>query len=267
MVDTHCHLNFQAFEKDISEVIMQAYEVGVTKIIIPGANLESSKKGAEIANCYDGCFAAVGIHPHHAGEYDRDKSAHLSTLTQLAQQKKVVAIGETGLDYYQYKDYPPILDETKKIQRELFLMQIKIAREFDLPLIIHCREAWEDVTRIVNNYSSSEVEKNNQLRGVFHCYSGGKKWLSKILNMGFFLGIDGNVTYDTGLQTVVKEIPLDKLLLETDSPYLTPLPFRGERNEPKNIKLVAEKIAELKNISFKELEEKIEKNTESLFGI
>lgn len=243
LVDTHCHLNFSAFEKDLSEVIERAKKAGVTKIIIPGANLESSKKGVEIANNYEGCFAAIGIHPHHVEEYRRDAPWHVSTLQKLARQPKVVAIGETGLDYYQYKDYPPISEEIKENQKELFLAQIKISQEFNLPLIVHCREAWDDLVMMLYNI----ITEDQKIRGVFHCYSGGKKWLAKALNLGFYLGIDGNVTYDEGLQNVVKEIPLDRLLLETDSPFLSPDPFRGQRNEPKNIKIIAEKIAEIKN--------------------
>jgi TatD DNase family protein len=297
MTDTHCHLNFPEYEKDIDEVIKRSVAAGVTKIIIPGADLKSSKKAVEIAQKYKECYATVGIHPHHAGdcyddlnhcnkddsvdkneknhnEFCRDALQCVSTLREMAQQPKVVAIGETGLDYHQFPVFPAITEEIKQKQKELFSTQIKIAEDLNLPLIIHCREAWEDILDIITkyiisrgvmHYAPTSRSSNNKLRGVFHCYAGGKKWLKKALDLGFYIGIDGNVTYDEGLQNVVKEIPLDRLLLETDSPYLTPVPFRGQRNEPKNIKLIAEKITEIKNISINELSLQIEKNYRRIF--
>lgn len=261
-IDTHCHLNFKAFNKDLNNVINRAREKGVTKIIIPGAKLDSSQKAVEIASEYEMCFAAVGIHPHHVDEV---KSLE-DNLKSLAREKKVVAIGEIGLDYHEYQGYPSITKETIKLQKELLMLQIKIAAEFNLPIIFHCREAWNDLLEVIESYSRNT---NKALAGVFHCFTGNSTQLDKILKMGFYAGYDGNITYSANeeLQTVVKETPLDAILLETDAPFLTPVPYRGQRNEPANIGLTSSFIAKLKETALTTVASRTFNNACSLFNL
>lgn len=290
-VDTHCHLNFPDYEKDFEDVMDRAHEAGVEKIIIPGANLESSGKAVEIAQKHDGCFAAVGIHPHEVEEYRRDVPWHVSTLRDLASRPKVVAIGETGLDFHLFPPFPPITERVKKQQAELFLAQLKIADELDLPVIIHCRDAYPDIFEVINDfYSSSDkwseesrsidsgqarmtkksfsTSSNDKIRGVFHCLGGKEDDLKKVLEMGFYVGFDGNITFKNAekLRELVKLTPLDRILLETDSPYLSPEPFRGKRNEPANVCLIAKYIAEVKGKTIDEIIKMTIQNAEKLFN-
>lgn len=258
LIDTHCHLNFEAFEKDLDEVVQRAKKEGVEKIIIPGAKIDSSKKAVELAQKYDDCYAAVGIHPHHASKNQEIKNL----LLTLAKQNKVVAIGECGLDYYAYQrtvyDQYKITPEIKNQQKELLKIHLEVAIDLGLPVILHCREAFMDMLPIVP-----------RCPGVFHCFSGTKDDLKQILEMGFYVGFDGNITFKNAksLQELVKQTPLDRILSETDAPYLTPEPHRGERNEPKNVKIVASKIAQIKGISLEEVEKQITYNAQSLFNI
>lgn len=265
LVDTHAHLNFKAFNKDLNEVIKRAKNAGVKKIIIPGAKIDSSKKAVEIAQKYDNYFAAVGIHPHHIDEFvNLGKEAVEKELRELIVNKKVVAVGEVGLDYHHYKDYPPISEENKKYQKDLLTLQIEIAAEFNLPIIFHCRDAHDDQLELINNYIKSA---NKQIKGVLHCFGGGKKHLEKVIDMGFYVGFDGNITYPDSnkLQDLVKSAPLDKVLLETDSPYLTPIPYRGQRNEPANLTHIASFIAKIHGISNTEIAKITTNNALKLF--
>lgn len=242
-IDTHAHLNFKAFNKDLSEVINRARNAGVEKIIIPGAKLSSSQKAVEIAQKYDCCFAAVGIHPHHVDEFIKlGKTTIEIELNKFVSNNKVVAVGEVGLDYHEYKGYPPISEESKKAQKELLTLQIKIAGEFDLPIIFHCRDAHDDQLELIKDYIE---ETKKDIKAVFHCFGGEKIHLEKVLSLGFFVGFDGNVTYpeNKNLQDLAKYTPTDRLLLETDSPYLSPLPFRRQRSEPAYITHTAAFIA------------------------
>ncbi|MCL5675645.1 MAG: TatD family hydrolase [Patescibacteria group bacterium] len=281
LIDTHCHLNFQAFEKDLEEVITRAKSEGVEKIIIPGAKIDSSQKAIEIAGKYDNCYAAIGVHPHHEsdtgilGYYDIKKK-----LVELAKNKKVVAIGEFGLDYYEYQQTVhqenKITAEIKQKQKELLKIHLEVARECNLPIILHCREAFEDMLPIVLQYlrppsrspfGHLEGVSRSVLRGVFHCFGGNEKDLKRVLDMGFYIGFDGNITFKNAysLQNLVKLTPLDRILTETDAPYLSPEPFRGKRNEPKNVKIIARKIAEIKGIRLEEIEKITTKNALKLF--
>jgi TatD DNase family protein len=229
-IDTHCHLNFQAFEKDLHEVIQRAKEKNIGKIIIPGAKLDSSKKAFEIAQKYPDCFAAIGIHPHHIDEYKKNGPKKiLDAFAPLLRNKKVVALGETGLDYHTYKNCPSISSEDKKNQKELFLLHLTIAHKYNFPVIIHCRDAQQDMLEILTEFTKQCV-----LRGVMHCFDGDGNYLKQILSLGLFVGFDGNSTYPDNihLQQRIQETPLDKMLLETDAPYLTPIPHRGTRNDP-----------------------------------
>ncbi len=242
LIDTHAHLNSEDFEKDLEQVVKNSVEAGVEKIVCASSNVEASRRAIEIARKYPGIvFAACGIHPQETGEVKK--------LEDLAKNKGVVAIGECGLDY----------SGPKEGQERRFKEQIELAQKVNLPLIIHSRKATEETLQILDGYKN--------LQGVFHFYSFGKSKIAKILEMGFFFGIDGNLTYEEGLQNVVKEIPLNRIILETDSPLLAPVPHRGSRNEPKNVKIIATKLSKLKCVSFEEIETITTENVIRLFGI
>lgn len=268
LIDTHCHLNFKAFKNQVDQVIQAAKKVGVVKIIIPGADLNSSQKAIELAQKYDKVYAAVGIHPHHSnGEIKKFEIKQLrDELKKLAKNDRVVAIGECGLDYYQYQqtkyqDYQ-INDEFKKIQKEIFLIQIELAQKLNLPLIIHNRLASEDILELLQNFKG--------LKGVFHCFEGDKIVLNWALNHNFYLGITGNVTYNQKLQKTIKKIPLENLVLETDAPWLTPEPLRKQQkwpNRPENVKIVAERIAKIKGDSFLNVTTITSNNATKLFNL
>ena len=273
LVDTHTHLNFKAFRNDVGEVIEKAKKAGVEKMLVVGADLKTSQEAIALAQEYNGLYASVGIHPHHVNSLDNN---YLDTtkekIINLAQNKKVVAIGETGLDYYRYKKtkYENIKISAKgrsssgrkNLQKQIFLLHLDLAQKLNLPLIVHCRQAFDDLLEIL-----TEKTKSFNLKGVLHCFSGNRTHLSQILDLGFKVGFDGNITYSSrnDLKSLVKITPIEKLLLETDSPFLTPEPLRGTRNEPKNIRIIAKTIASIKNVSFDEVEEKTTRNSHSLF--
>lgn len=262
-IDTHCHLNFKAFKKDLDDVIKRAQETGVYKIIIPGAKIGSSQKAVEIAQKFSCCYASIGVHPHHASSIPIDKLRELEReIIILTKQKRVVAIGEIGLDYFQYNKYPSTIIEDKKRQNELFLTQFNIALKHNLPVIIHSRNAHDDLLEVLGSF-------NKLPSGVFHCFDGTKEHLKKVLNLGFFVGFDGNITYpeNSNLRELVKFTPLDRLLVETDSPFLTPLPFRGTRNEPSYIPLVAQAVAQIHKKKSNEIAEITSYNATKLFHL
>jgi TatD DNase family protein len=257
-IDTHCHLNFRVFKGDVANVIKRAKKAGVEEFIVPGTDLATSERAVELAHIYPNVYAAVGIHPHHTLELTsqtiRFYIGALSRLKELAQDKKVVAIGEIGLDYHQYKGSSGVSPKEK--QKDLFLEQLNIAQELNLPVVIHCREAFEDIFAVLPN----------TLRGVLHCFTGGLFHLEEALGRGLLIGFDGNITYNSSLLPAVTKTPLDKLLLETDAPLLTPRPLRGERNEPKNIVFVASFIAKTKKITRLEVINQTTENTRRLFN-
>lgn len=243
MFDTHCHLNFQSFIKDIDSVVRRFKEKGGEGIIVVGAKIDSSLKAIKISQHYPICSATVGIHPHHIDSISSFEVIR-NELGKLAAQKEVIAIGETGLDYYHYKNYPSLTDKQKDKQQELFRLHLDIAYKLKKPVVIHCRQAQEDLFSILNNFI-----KNHRLTGVFHCFSGDEDYLNIVLSLGFYVGFDGNITYpeNEDLRALVKLTPLNRLLVETDSPYLTPVPFRGQRNESANLVYITKAIAEIKN--------------------
>lgn len=268
MIETHCHLNFHAFEKDVDEVIRNAFEAGVTKIINVGADLVSSQKAIELAEKHDSpageLYATVGIHPHHADKLEKNWE---DDFFEMAQNPRVVAIGECGLDYFRYKSNG-VTEAT--LQRELFIKQINLAQRLKLPLIIHNRQAGEDILGILLENKSSLLN----LPGVFHCMSGNIDFLEKVLDLGFYIGLDGNITYEgiapgeeTDIKDLVKRAPIERILTETDSPFLTPEPHRGSRNEPKYAILVAEAIARIKGLSLEEVAKQTTQNAVDLFQI
>lgn len=265
-IDSHCHLNFQAFDKDLNAVIDRAKKNGVEKIIIPGAKIDSSIKALHLSEKYPGLFAAIGIHPHHVSEFVEKGEEVISELTSLAYCEKTVAVGEIGLDYYTYKNYPPITPVCKERQKELLILQLKIALAYQKPVIFHCREAHDDMLELLTDF---QEKSKTRLRGVFHCFGGNKIHLKKVLALGFFIGFDGNITYEENqrLQDIVIQTPLERLLLETDAPYLAPVYHRRQRNEPSYLPFIAEFISCLTENSLKNITEKTQKNAESLFSI
>lgn len=262
LIDTHAHLNFQAFENDFGEVLRRAQDEGVEKIINVGADLDSSSKAVEMAEKYENCFATVGIHPHHA-ENHLDLKDSVNALEKLAKNPKVVAIGETGLDYHPYKN-GGITNPQK--QKQIFTTQLKLAKKLNLPVIFHCRDAHNDIFELIKPYVINSAL--DAIRGVFHCFSGDQKFLRSVSEMGFYVGFDGNITYKNAqnLRELVKSTPVERLLLETDCPYLSPEPLRGLRNEPKNVKIIARAVAEVKGLPIKVVEEQTAQNAQNLFS-
>ncbi|MCB2179588.1 TatD family hydrolase [bacterium] len=258
--DTHCHLDFDRFDEDRVEVIQRAAKQGLTRILVPAIDLESSRAGVALAEREAMVFAAVGVHPNYGKVWEEEA---YSQLAELADHRKVVAIGEIGLDYY-WDDTP------KPLQRKIFERQLTLAAEKNLPVIIHNREAHEDVFAILLDWQQELVAKNLPLAqkpGVLHSYSGNIIQAEKLLAAGFYLGITGPVTFKNAqdMQVVATEAPESRLLIETDSPYLTPHPYRGKRNEPAYVVYVAEKIATLRGCSPKDVGEFTSRNAKILF--
>ncbi len=254
-IDTHCHLNFKEFDEDRAMVIGNAKKVGVKKFINPGNSVVTSKQAIELSKQYPNVvFPAVGIHPY---EITRNPDTHdLERL--IITHNNIVAIGECGLDYHVYEDFPAVGRKTE--QKQLFEAQLLLALKYNLPVIIHCRDAFADAFDVLDSLPTIP-------KGVFHCFSGGLADVREIEKRGLFLGLDGNATYSKQLKLVIPSIPLSMILLETDAPLLPPAGHRGQRNEPKYIPLITKTIAELQNISVKQVEEQTTKNTQTLFKI
>lgn len=261
LVDTHAHLNFPDYKDDLDKVVKRSTKNGVTKIICVSSNVAESEKAIKIAKKYSGIvYPAIGIHPHQTDpETKLSPERQIQKLGELARNKEVVAIGEAGFDYAPAP--PGEKDRSKKEQLFLFKKQIEIALESKLPIAVHSREAFADTLETLSKY----VKKG--LKGVWHCYSGGKKKISQVDQLGFYFGVDGNLTYDVGLQNVFKQIPLEKILLETDCPFLAPEPHRGARSEPAHVKIIAECLAELKGVSLEKVAKITTKNAKNLFKI
>lgn len=274
MVDTHCHLNLHAFDQDFEQVAKRAFDSGVRAIVNTGTSIPSSRKAIELAHRFDSqareMYAIVGVHPHHADKFDQEFEGEIQKdwyekLIDLASDKKVIGIGEVGLDYYSYKSNG-IVD--KKIQEETFRKQIELSIDLALPLQIHNRQAGEDVVRILSEYKS----RFQNPPGMFHCFAGSFEVLRNALDLGFYIGFDGNVTYKgiakgetVELRELAKATPTDRILCETDAPFLTPVPLRGERNEPKNVIITGEYLAQIKKLPFEEFERITDSNFETLF--
>ncbi len=242
-VDTHCHLNFDEFHQDRRQVIDRALEQGVSCILIPGIDLETSRSAIQFAQEYDFVFAAVGVHPNHGLSWADDT---LLELRQMANEKKVVAIGEIGLD--NYHEFTP-----KDLQSTIFTDQLELAGELGLPVIVHNRLATEDIREILGSWQRRLAARGSKLAdrpGVLHAFSDNLEYAESMLSHHFKLGIGGTVTFHNSieLQGVVNDLPLQAMVIETDAPYLSPHPSRGKRNEPTNVTIVVEKIAELKGV-------------------
>lgn len=249
--DTHTHLDDARFADDRAEVIQKVRDAGVTLAVNIGADMKSSETSVALAEQYDFIYASVGVHPEdvmHLTEADMDR------LAELAQHNKVVAIGEIGLDYH-YDDVP------KELQKKWFLRQIQLAQKLELPYIVHDREAHGDVLEI--------IRESGYFRGVMHCYSGSAEMAQELLKLGFYISFAGPVTFKNGkkAQEAAKQIPIERILIETDSPYLTPEPYRGQRNDSSMVQFVARKIAELKGITAAEAARITMENGKRFFNI
>jgi TatD DNase family protein len=242
--DTHCHLNFPEFDLDRQLIIERAIKNGITRILIPGIDIDSSQTAIYYSQQYPMVYAAVGIHPN-SGESWTENS--ITELSRLAENQKVVAIGEIGLDYYRKFT-------AKNLQLEIFTKQLQLAKKLELPVIIHNREASKDILDLVQRWYQELIDDNMGLAnnpGVMHSFSDDFNVAEQFIKLRFKIGITGPITFRNAelLREVVKKQELENILLETDAPYLTPHPFRGKRNEPANVKIIAEKIAEIKNRS------------------
>ncbi|WP_210367674.1 TatD family hydrolase [Bacillus sp. REN3] len=253
LFDTHVHLNAEQYNDDLEEVIDRAKAEGVTNMVVVGFDQETIEKAIELAEKYEFIYASVGWHPVDAIDMTAD---HLEWLRELAGHPKVVALGEMGLDYHWDKS-------PKEVQKEVFRKQIRLAKEVQLPIIIHNREATADIVEILKEENAAEVG------GIMHCYSGSVEIALECIEMNFLISLGGPVTFKNAKKPkeVAEKIPLDQLLVETDCPYLTPHPFRGKRNEPAYVKLVAEEIAGIKGLALEEVAEATAENAKKLFGI
>lgn len=269
MIDTHTHIQFKIFDQNRDQVIEDAKSAGVEKIIAVGTDLESSKKAVELAQIYPDVFASVGIHPHHMFGYQKSEAGSqniIEEIEKLLYHPKVVAIGETGMDKHdypntKYKDYK-IHADFLALQKELFGGQIKLAIKYQKSLIIHNRQAVEETLEILEKNWDKFLEGWS----VFHCCEPDKKLLDFAKEYGIFIGIDGDVTYDSAKQKFIKHVPLELLVLETDSPFLAPKSIEFP-NTPANLKLVASKIAEIKKVEQKEIEKITFENSQRLFSL
>jgi TatD DNase family protein len=255
IIDTHCHLDDERYYEDLDSVIANARANGVEKFIIPGADPQSLPRAVEIAETYEGIYFAAGVHPYDAAHYDR---RHLEPYVA---HPKCVAIGECGLDYYRLPESEEAIAAEKRLQKEVFIDQIRWAKELDKPLIVHIRDAGTDSLQLLQKYAGERG-------GVLHCYNADEQLL-KLAEKNFYYGIGGVLTFKNArkLIHVYPKIPADKLVIETDAPYLTPHPHRGERNEPSYTTLVAEKMAELSGISREEIEQLTTDNSLRLFSL
>ncbi len=297
MIDTHAHLDFPEYDQDREEVISRFFEQDGHAIINVGVDVERNKKSIEIAEKHDGVFASVGLHPEFFTKGDwgsqGDEGDWVEELKDLGKREKVVAIGETGLDYFRVGE----IGESgviRESQKKGFLAQIEIARELGLPVIVHCRDAypvasggasewfgaWEDIFEIISGFNQSSAFSTQELSSwvsskfVLHCYSGQKKDTEKFLKLpNVYFSFSGNITYPKpiarreSLAEAVRMIPLDKIMLDSDSPFLSPQEFRGKRNEPSHIRYIARKIAEIKGISGEEVEKVTDENARKFFEL
>lgn len=252
-VDTHAHLFNEYFKDDLEEVLKRAKDNGIDHIVVPGTDLNTSREAVALAEKYENIYAAVGVHPHDTKDWNDSVS---ETLLNLSRHEKVVAIGEIGLDYYY--DYSP-----KEMQIRAFEAQLELAMKEGMPVIIHNRDASEDVMRIIRGY------RNTSLRAQFHCFAGTLEEARELIEMNHLLSFTGNITFKKAdaMLEVLRNIQVENLLLETDSPYMTPVPYRGKRNEPSYISLAAQKIADIQQISVDNVAQATSYNAFSMYGI
>lgn len=281
LFDSHSHAHFNAFKEDSDEVIKRALDKGV-KMLLVGTHKATSANGVKVAESYDGVWAAIGLHPTHTtegyfdpkedgedkapgGGFNRraevyDKEAY-RTLAQSSD--KVVAIGEIGLDYYRLEGSEEEKDETRRVQREVFQQQLDLACELDIPACIHCRDAHDEVYEMLK----ATKERHSNLRGVIHCFTGTREEAEKHMSLGFLISWTGIITFSKEWDEFIKETDIKNFLVETDCPYLTPVPHRGKRNEPAYVEFTTRHLAELKGMSFEEVAKATTENSNNLFRI
>lgn len=251
LFDSHSHYNDEKFDIDREQIIKEVYEAGITRTVCVGYNVEKSKFALEIANSHDSIFATCGISPNDIEDFSLE---NLREIEKIGKNKKIVAIGEIGLDYYWNK-------ENKEKQKELFIKQIEIANRLDKPIVIHTRDAYIDTIEILKKH---QVNK----KGIFHCCPLNQELIKEGLKLGFYISFSGNITFKNAKSEAILElVPMDKMLIETDSPYLTPEPFRGKRNNPSMVKLVAQRVSEVKKVPIETVTEITYKNANEIFNI
>lgn len=277
-IDTHSHINFNNFKEDADKVIQNSLGED-TWMIIVGADYKTSKRALEYANKYEkGVYTAVGLHPMHifsfraeSQDYDfqtRGEEFNYDVYEKLASFEKVVAMGEIGLDYY-HMDIGHDSSHIKEIQKNVFWQQLLIARRADLPVIVHCRQAHDDMITLLKNFRKEyrELIPVDKPWGVMHCFSGDEDLAWQYFNLGFMISFTGLITFSQQWDDLIRKLPNNKYMIETDCPFMTPEPFRGQRNEPMYVKYVAERISEIKNISQEKIAEMTTQNARKLFNI
>ncbi len=257
--DSHAHLDDEKFDQDRENIIEEIKKAGITKVISAGYNLEASKKAVEIAKKYDWIYATVGISPNDIPQTEEELWKNISQIEKIVNEnkEKIVAIGEIGLDYYWEKD-----EARRKLQKNAFIKQIELSNKLELPIVIHTRDAAVDTIEILK---ANPVNK----KGVFHCCPQNQELIKQALNLGFYISFAGPITFKNSknAEEIIKLVPNEKILIETDSPYLAPEPVRGTRNDPRNVKYIAQKIAETKEMQVEELEKITFENTCKIFKI
>ena len=254
--DSHAHYNDEKFNDDLEEVIQNTYKEGVTKFICAGYDIQSSKKSLDISNNHEFIYSICGISPNDVPDTIGDVNKYIKELENLIENNKLVAIGEIGLDYYWNK-------ENKEIQKEMFIKQIQLANKYDLPIVIHTREAVDDTIHILKDVCQANK------KGVFHCCPLNRELVKQALNLDFYISFAGPVTFKNSKNAIeiIQMVPMDRMLIETDSPYLAPEPKRGTRNDCRNVKYIAQKIAEVKNIELSEVAKQTYDNAKKIFHV
>jgi TatD DNase family protein len=258
LTDTHCHLDFDRFDNDREQVITRAVDSGVERILIPGIDLDSSEAAIRLADKHTEVYAAIGVHPNYGQTWN---SNTIKTFKILSQHPKVLAIGEIGLDYY--REWTP-----HNIQKRNFELQLDLAAELQLPVVIHCRDSFQDIQRMLSDWVNDLPGNGfSSAPGIMHSFSGNFEQAEPFIELNFLFGISGPVTFKNAEETrqTVARLPLDKILIETDAPYLTPHPYRGKRNEPAYVRYIAEKIAEVRNLSPTQISDITYENSLNIF--
>ena len=258
LFDSHSHYNDEKFDKDREQIIDETYKAGVTKLVCAGYNIQSSMHSLELSKKNEFIYSIIGISPNDIPQTEEELWKDVDKISKIAilnKGKKLVAIGEIGLDYYWNK-------ENKEIQKEAFIKQIGLANQLELPIVIHSRDASVDTIDVITKY---KVDK----KGIFHCCQLNQELVRQALELGYYISFAGSITFKNSKNApdVVKMVPMDKILIETDSPYLTPEPHRGERNDCRNVKYVAQKIAEIKGITIEEVAKNTYENAMKIFEI
>ena len=250
LTDTHCHLFYKELKKDLRNILSRANDMGVTRFICVGTNINDSKECLSITENNENIFSSVGVHPHDSIDAEE---GYIDEIYELMQYESMIAVGEIGLDYYRNISPP-------EIQEKVLRAQIEIAQDLNRPIIFHNREADSDIIKVLSEYP--------EVIGVAHCFSSTLETANALLAMGYYISFSGNITFkNSHLSDVVAEIPLDRVLVETDSPYLSPEPYRGKTNEPSRVRIIAEKLAEIKNIPFEEIAKHTHENASELFQL